>query len=462
MVGGMWERMSRQKRRLPSQTRALDVEVRVEPLSLVLDPNLRSHDPEPLEYLLELVRLKEFDLFDFSQESSLLVSGQFSTRPYVETAPVASHEVKFVHDSSVITTSIGQVDEIFRLVSPWEAKHEIVAATTRDSLIAYLATNSLGFHLFVTESDFLLAHPHLGETFAVTPISALAFAGLTMRMRGESVLWTTEHGTGTAENIWAYFIESRYLFEPIAQYAIGDGSQSRYSRLLGGAVQRGQQLLRIRDELVIYQMCPPGTYLTDPVFSFETFWLYSSGIFDCISMALNEGFQMGFSPSLAKFGNSKFRAALAKKVESVSGFAVRSGTYDLIDIISKLRNTIHAEPSSRSSVHNQESEYFVMVPSDVSGQIKKHAGQFNLASAIGVEDTDGRLHLKSVAFIECVLPLLIERANGLVMSASWPRSALPPPAFSTSPEHMNFIGSAKRNHLLFGLYEGNESTLAAD
>lgn len=451
MVGGMWEKMSRQIRRLPGQTRALEVEVRVEPLSLVLDPNLRSHDSESLEYLLELTRLKEFDLFEYSQSVSPLASGQFSTRPYAEPTLLDSHGVKFVNGSSVKIAGISQVDEIFQQITSWDSEHQIAEATTRDSFIAYKATNSLGFHLFVTESDFMLAHPQLGETFTVTPMTALAFAGLIMRMRGESVLWTTEHGTGTADNMWSYFIESRYLFEPIAQYSIGDGSQSRYPSLLRGAVQRGQQLLRIRDELVIFQICPPRTYMTDPVFSFETFWLYSSGIFDCISMALNEGFQMGFEPPRAKFGNSTFRTALENKVESVSGFAVSSGTYDLIDIISKLRNTIHAEPSSKSSGLNQESEYFVVVPSDVSEKLKKHAGQFNLASAIGVEDRDGLLHLRPVAFIECVLPLLIERANGLVMSATWPRIALPPPVFSTSPEHMNFIGSAKRNHLLFGL-----------
>ena len=458
----MWERMSRQKMGLPAQSRALDAEVRVEPLSLVLDPNLHSQDPESLGYLMELMRLKEFDLFEYSQEFSSLTTGQFSTRPHAVVTASSSHEVRFVHDSSVTETGIGEVNEILRLASLWEAKHEIVTTTTGDSLIAYLATDSLGFHLFVTESAFLLGHSNLGKTFAVTPLDALAFAGLTMRMRGNSVLWTTENGVGTAGNIWAYFTESRYLFEPIAQYAIGDGSQSRYSSLLGGAVQRGQQLLRIRDELVIFQMCPPGTYLTDPVFSFEIFWLYASGIFDCISMALNEAFQMGLPPQLAKFGNPKFRSVLATKSKSVNDYASRSGTYDLIRIISKLRNTIHEEPSSRSSIHNQEIEYFVMVTSEVSEQIKDGAQQFKLASAIGGEDRNGRLHLKAVAFVECVLPLVIDCANGLVTAASWPRSALPPPAFSTFPEHMNFIGSAKRNHLLFGLFDGNVTTLAPE
>lgn len=462
MVGGMWERMSRQKRRLPNQTRALDVEFQVEPLSIVLDPNLRSHDPESFEYLLELTRLQEFALFHYSQDFSTLSTGQFSTRPYSVPTLGATHEVRFVNDLHETTTGIYQVEEIFRQVSDWEATHATMVTTSKDSLIAYLATDALGFHLFVTESDCLLSNPQLGETFAVTPIGALAFAGLTMRMQGKNILWKSEHGTYAASNIWAYFIEARYLFEPIAQYAIGDGSQRRYSSLLSGAVQRAQQLLRIRDELVIYQMCPPGTYLTDPVFSFETFWLYSSGVFDCISMALNEAFEMGFARTRAKFPRSDFRAALLEKVESVSNFADTSGTFDLIDLISKLRNTIHEEPSSMSSTYGRDDEYFVRVASDVSETIRGYAEQFKLLTAIGVEDSNGCLHLKPTAFIECVLPLLIEHANGLVKAASWPRSASPPPAFSSSPDHMTYIGSAKRNHLLFGLINESGVILATD
>lgn len=456
MVGDMWENMSRQRVRLPNDSRALDVEVRFEPLSIVLDPNLGSQDSESLDYLMELMRSKEFVRFYFSQEFSALPQGHFSVRPYDTPTPFASHEVKFVNGQSVSTRFIGRVDDIFRRVSLWEVHQEIVAATSRERLIAYLATNALGFHLFVTDSDFLLAHKGIGETFSVTPRDALAFAGLIMRMKGETVLGTSDHSTHVADNAWSYFIESRYLFEPIAKYAIGDGTQSRYFSLLGGAVQRCQQLLRIRDELVIYQMCPPGLYLTDPVFSFETFWLYTSGVFDCISAALNAAFEMGFTQPRAKFQRDEFRRALLEKAESVSMFAEASGTFDLIDLVSKLRNTIHEEPSSRSSIHNQESEYFVMVASDVSEQIKMRAEQFNLTSAIGFEDTDGRLHLKSVAFVERFLPLLTEHANGLVMAASWPRRGLPPPAFSMSPDHTNYIESARRNHLLFGFSFGDQ------
>lgn len=451
----MWEKMSRQRVRLPNKSRALDVEVQFEPLTIVLDPNLGSQDSESLDYLIELMRWKEFVRFYFSEEFSALSQGHFSVRPYETPTPYASHEVKVVNGQIETTRYFGRLDDVFRRVSLWEVHQEIVATTSRERLIAYLATNALGFHLFVTDSDFLLAHKGIGETFSVTPTEALAFAGLIMRMKGETVLGTSDRSTHVADNAWSYFIESRYLFESVAKYAIGDGTQSRYSSLLGGAVHRCQQLLRLRDELVIYQICPPGLYLTDPVFSFETFWLYTSGVFDCISAAVNAAFEMGFTQPRAKFQREDFRRALMERVESVSIFAETSRTFDLIDLVSKLRNTIHEEPSSRSSVHNEESEYFVMVASDVSEQIKMRAEQFNLTSAIGFEDTAGRLHLKSVAFIERFLPLLIEHANGLVNAAAWPRRGLPPPVFSMSPNHTNYIESAKRNHLLFGFSFGD-------
>jgi len=462
MVGDMWEEMSRQRVRLPNKSKALDVEVRFEPLSIVLDPNLGSQDSESLDYLMELMRWKEFVRFYFTQEFSALPQGHFSVRPYDTPTPFASHEVKVVNGEIVTTRYIGRVDDTFRRVSLWEAHQKIVATTSRETLIAYLATNALGFHLFVTDSDFLLAHKGIGETFSVTPRDALAFAGLIMRMKGETVLGTSDRSTHVADNAWSYFIESRYLFQPVARYAMGDATQSRYSSLLGGAVQRCQQLLRIRDELVIYQMCPPGSYLTDPVFSFETFWLYTSGVFDCISAALNAAFEMGFTQPRAKFQRDEFRRALLEKVESVSIFAETSGTFDLIDLVSKLRNTIHEEPSSMSSTYGRDDEYFVRVASDVSETIRGYAEKFKLLTAIGVEDSDGCLHLKPTAFIECVLPLLIEHANGLVKAASWPRSASPPPVFSTSPDHMNYTGSAKRNHLLFGLINESGVTLATD
>ena len=171
-------------------------------------------------------------------------------------------------------------------------------------------------------------------------------------------------------------------------------------------------------------------------------------MFDCIALALNEAFDLGFPERDAKFQRPDFRRILSEKVESVNSFAISEGTYELISMISKLRNTIHQEPTSLATI--SDFRQFVLMAKAESDSIKKVSDRFGLSSAIHGEDRDGQLFLVPVKFIELVFPILVRHANGLIENARWPRSSTPPPAFTSTPGGNLFIGDAQRIHLLFG------------
>lgn len=450
----MWEKYSRQAPFLPAQSPALEVTIATRPLSIVLDPDLNLDEDTALNYLLEMKHVEGFDFIAYSNGTSPLVDGQFSVAPLDDAwSAMMAQQVTYIHGTVTSTTAVVFVDEAFRRVQEWESHNDGANCLSRESLLACLGAESQGFHLFVTDSDFLLSNPGRFKIHPVTPSGALAFIGLKMRLAGKCIFAASSNFKRTASNRWAFFLESRYLMETVAKFSISDASPNRYFTLLFGAVQRGQHLLRVRDELVIFQMCPPQTYLTDPIFSFETFWIYSSGIFDCISKALNEAFRLGVPVHSAKFHRPRFQSSLMGSLPAVSTFIQEHGTYELVQIVSELRNTIHEEPSSTSSEYQMEEDYFVRVTRDASDLLKQHSELFNLQSTFAFEDTDGHLHIKPIAFIERVLPHLLFHFNGIANSANWPRISAPPPLFSESPENTLFIGSAQRNHLLFGLGE---------
>lgn len=463
----MWEKYSFQRSAHQTQLNALEVKVSVSPLLLVIDPNFSQESIVEMDYLRELNASPPFKFvryvdrpipvpareFNFTNEEHLpLEVGEFLAVPVeVLEENLPSHYVYYKDEGSITNIPIAYVDEILARARIWESEREIGKQLSRASLVAYLSAEGLGFDLFVSDSDYLIANYQLGKTYAVSPADALAFGGLTMRMRGETILGVSDTGHHTATNDWAYFLESRYLFEPIARLAIRDDTQSSYFNLLSGAVQRGQQLLRLRDELVVFQLGDKDTYLTDPIFTFESFWIYASGIFDCISQALNVAFSMGVNTRLAKFRNGTFKNKIPTLLPKVQEFIDAHGTYSLVDIVSELRNTIHQEPSSLTTILHNQNDYYVMVSPEVSRLLIDNSDRFGLRAGIAGQDTDGRLHLKPIAFLEILLPQIVFHLNGLVQVPRWPRHFDPPPAFSANAVDGLFIRSAKRNHALFGI-----------
>lgn len=463
----MWEKYSFHQSTNQPQPNGIEVEIKVSSLKLVTDPEFNSETVADLDYLRELNTFPPFVFaryvdrpfpvpgseFNFINEGHLpLEDGEFLAHPVLELqGNLVTHEVYYRDGNEIMNIGIAHVDALLSRARDWESTHEVIKPLSMASLVAYLSAEGLGFNLFVTDADFLLSNYQLGKTFAVSLPDAMAFGGLTMRMRGETILWASNNALHTATNDWTYFLESRYLFEPIARRAIRDETQSPYFNLLLGAVQRGQQLLRLRDELVVFQFSSKDTYLTDPIFTFESFWIYTSGIFDCISQALNIAFSLGVEKQFAKFRNQKFKKALTNCLPEIHEFLEQKGIYSLIKIISELRNTIHEEPSSLTTVLHNQNEYFVMVSAEVSTLLNEFRVQFNLGAGIGAQDTDGRLHLRPIAFVEILLPQIIHQLNSLVEIAHWPRDFAPPPAFSTNAADRLFIGSAERNHALFGI-----------
>ncbi|MDP1851484.1 MAG: hypothetical protein Q8K48_03605 [Candidatus Planktophila sp.] len=282
-------------------------------------------------------------------------------------------------------------------------------------------------------------------------LEALGFLGLYMRLQDRIVYFANGRATLEADRAWSEFLEVRYLMDRVVSFSIYGNSSGDWQELLKGALQRAEQLLRIRDDLAIYQMNKDNSLGMVPVTSFETFALFGVGLFDCIAKAINSALSFEVSDFNCKFQNSIFERKLESNSVDAYNYYQNSGMKELLSLLREFRNTVHEQPSGFTKIANAREDYLIRLSHNASASFIKHQSALGLMGCLGFLDPESNAHVKSLAIVEILLPAIFLKSNELVDLIQWPQNNPPPPLLSANPSDWNSEFNAIRNHSLYGI-----------
>lgn len=451
----MWEKFSKQKSDIPSHTNLFDSKLALEPFTVIFDPCLETSNSSSLDFLRELTNVENINTYSYRGVHGSLMGVELKVGEYcVNVGDLDESDILQVFQRKIDSTQNSGVwgySNYVKMYEDWQESSTIREITSATSLLAFLGSTSLHHNIFVTRDPFLLAHQNLGATFILNELEALGFLGLYMRLQNRIAYFADGRATLEADRAWSEFLEVRYSMDKVASFSIHDNSSGDWQDLLRGALQRAEQLLRIRDDLAIYQMNQGNSLGIVPVTSFETFALFGVGLFDCIAKAINSALAFDVSDFNCKFQNSTFEKKLESNSADAYYYYQNSCMKELLSLLKEFRNTVHEQPSGFTKIVGTREDYLIRLSQKASASFIEHQNTLGLSDCLGFRDRESIAHVKSLGIVEILLPAIFLKSNELVDLIQWPRNHPPPPLLSANPSDWNSEFNAIRNHSLYGI-----------
>jgi hypothetical protein len=205
---------------------------------------------------------------------------------------------------------------------------------TRDIILPLEAHSALNRDIFVTTSPLLLKKQQYWEDQNVrTPLETLKIVGLFIRSRNE----------------WAYKIIKQsklhspreFFYRTLARVNL---SHISTLSLAGTVTTRCARALQARDEIGKLFYSFENKDLNDEIlYHFDYLNILLMGALDAAAVAINERYSLVNDKNQQSFKNKNFKQKIKHVIPRLSEFIESEPVKTLIDVVSKLRNTVHSE-----------------------------------------------------------------------------------------------------------------------
>lgn len=318
------------------------------------------------------------------------------------------------------------------------------------------AATALKADLYVSDSPFALSHTFSRDAFACTPLEAMAVVGLDQRLRGRVVV--EEAPFSRTLNLWQVeMIEAWALLPESLELFYRDRVQSdsqRWRDLIRVAAVRLERALRSRDQALARSIHPnhPFPFEREDALV-ERITVNLSAMFDALARAINDALNMNFDEWQCSFSPSKkFFQKLPSEVASVlSSDDARA----LLNAISTLRNTIHAESLGEAAQGDSQGrvrENYVVLPKSEAVRFREQCERLGTSHVwIAFDFDDLGLNLKPVRLIEDLIPLAVKLFQSLVAVVSWPGSPSPLPRRDDPEDWLHHEPTVRLVKALYGI-----------
>lgn len=232
---------------------------------------------------------------------------------------------------------------------------------------------------FVTERDYILAGRSSRDPCVYNASEALALAGLALRLHGNRRIGR-DLLDQTLSDSWFNFVVARDLlragwrwFSACVSHATASGDETSLN-LGEAALERFQRVLQIRDRLHAQAKVPQhGNDGGDELlFQFETFLLFLAAAFDAAARVAHLVY-IGRDYEEAGWRRVVWRQKLARAAPRLAAIT-DDGTAGaaLLQLISRLRNTIHGEAMRPIQVRGASgrNDYLTQLSADEAAKLR--------------------------------------------------------------------------------------------
>lgn len=303
------------------------------------------------------------------------------------------------------------------------------------SLLAARGALEVG-DLFATENSYLLGQPDLRRDGVFTLAQSLAVAGLFMRHRhglfipDSSGLWFRWGG-------WFYhWVHARALLPSAWEYvgrchAASPLGNSELGRLALAVPRRVAQLLRARDDVMSLIWGAHGRDSDELLHQFDIFLVMASAAYDAPARVAHLLAGLQGDRYRASFRSESWRRTLASSMPALATLMAPGTRHRaVLDTVSALRNTIHAEPFGNYMMDFPD--VVVGVPCDIEARLLRALSALGGAADFGVEvRSDADWLIRPAVLVERLTACVIGSVDRILLETDL--SLLPPSASSYHP-----------------------------